>query len=87
MGKSKPKMVLTLNYIDYVFDEDVAIELFKLLNRSEIEMLDSKWHSETKTSTRYIKPLDSDPPVLKRMTPENYAVLRLAAAALENNNG
>lgn len=82
MAKTPQKMVLRLNYTRYVFDEDVAIEMFKLLNRSEVEVVDNKWDSDTKTSTEYVKRLKDDI-FLQRMAPDSYAVLKLAATALE----
>lgn len=76
------KMTLMLNYTSYVMDESVAIEMFKLLNKSTVEKLDSKWDSETKTSTTYLSSMGDDIS-LKRMVPEQYAVLKLATAAIE----
>ena len=79
------KMTIMLNYTNYVLDEGVAIEMFKLLNKSTVEKLDSKWDSETKTSTVYLTPMGDDI-VLKRMVPEQYAVLKLATAAIEEQS-
>jgi hypothetical protein len=79
------KMTLMLNYTNYVLDENVAIEMFKLLNKGGVERLESKWDSETKTSTVYLMRMKDDI-CLKRMDPEQYAVLKLATAAIEEQS-
>lgn len=85
MAKTPHKMMLQLNYTEYVLDEDVASEMFKLLNKGSVERLESKWDSDTKTSTAYLMRM-KDSICLKRMDPEYYAVLKLTTAALEEQS-
>lgn len=83
MSKPPYKMTLQINYHNYVMDEDVAIEVFKLLNRSVVvERIQDKWDSDTKTSTYYLETM-KDAVNLKMMSPSEYAVLKLATAAIE----
>lgn len=82
MSKPPYKMTLQINYTNYVMDEDVAIEVFKLLNKSILEVTASKWDNTSGTSTNYLSNV-TETAILKCMTPEDYAVLKLATAAIE----
>lgn len=82
MNKPPYKMTLQINYTNYVMDEDVAIEVFKLLNRSVVERIQDKWDSESKTSTYYLETL-KDAVNLKMMNASDYAVLKLATVAIQ----
>lgn len=82
MSKPPYKMTLQINYHNYVMDEDVAIEVFKLLNRTVVERIQDKWDSDTKTSTYYLETM-KDAVNLKMMPPSAYAVLKLATVAIQ----
>lgn len=81
--KNKHKMILTINYTDYVLDESAAIALFKLLNTTHMEMMDSKWDSVNKVSTHYLTEVKPGNVKLMVMPPDRYAVLKLATAAIQ----
>jgi hypothetical protein len=87
MLKHPRKMILNIEYHQYVMDEDIAIEMVRLLNRSNIERVANKWDPETKVSTNYLTPVTENV-TLKLMPNGDYAILRLATASVqENNNG
>lgn len=87
MIKPPRKMILNIEYHQYVMDEDIAIEMLRLLNRGVVEKVASKWDADVKVSTAYLAPI-TESITLKLMPASEYSILRLATAAIsEANNG
>lgn len=75
------KVKVKVGYTDYIMDDSAAWALFKAMNGSGVERLESSYSSETKTSTQYIKSVDEGFISLHSVAEEDYAMWKLAGAS------
>lgn len=80
--KAQNKTKLVIGYTTYIMDEDAAITLFKALNGTNIEKLESKYVNATKTTLYFVKPLEKGLATLESVSADDYAVWKLAGASI-----
>ena len=83
----KNKAILKIGYLTFVLEAKTAATLFQVLVESGMEMFDTTWNSETKTSEPMVKPVDRDVVLLQMLSEEQYALGKLLYAADVDKKG
>ena len=83
----KNKAILKIGYLTFVLEAKTAATLFQVLVESGMEMFDTTWNSETKTSEPMVKPADRDVVLLQMLSEEQYALGKLLYAADVDKKG
>lgn len=83
----KNKAILKIGYLTFVLEAKTAATLFQVLVESGMEMFDTTWNSETKTSEPMVKPADRDVVSLQMLSEEQYALGKLLYAADVDKKG
>jgi len=83
----KNKAILKIGYLTFVLDPKAAAGVFQVLVENGMEMFDTTWNSETKTSEPMVKPADRDVVTLQMLSEEQYALGKLLYAADVDKKG
>tara|TARA_R110000868_G_scaffold23245_1_gene94041 strand:+ start:128 stop:364 length:237 start_codon:yes stop_codon:yes gene_type:complete len=75
------KVKVTIGYIYYVMDEGPAFALFKAINGSTVERLDSKYDADSKTNIYKTLPVEAGFLSLSAVSNEDYAIWKLTGAS------
>ena len=81
---STSKVIVTISGARLVVDVGVGLEIFALLARNKLEKRDYEFHSETKTMTELVKPMRESDVTLVAVSPEDYAMWKLAGVSVQS---